>query len=134
MSEPGAIRLVQHIAYPPERVWEAITQPAFVQRWWASGDIRPEVGHRFTLDMGGFGKQTCEVIEAEPPSRFSYTFGEGMLDTVITWALEPEGEGTRLTFEHSGFNLETEMGQRALQGMSGGWPGILAGIEPAMDA
>ena len=42
-------RLYDH---PPAAVWRALTDPALHARWWAAGDVRPVVGHRFTLDMG----------------------------------------------------------------------------------
>lgn len=133
MSEPGVIRLTQHISHPPAAVWRALTDPALVEKWWASGDIRPEVGHRFTLDMGAFGAQSCRVLSVEPEKAFSYTFGEGMLDTTIAWTLEAEGDGTSLTLVHSGFDLDSEMGRRAHQGMGGGWPQLLPKIESALD-
>ncbi|UQU65832.1 SRPBCC domain-containing protein [Couchioplanes caeruleus] len=47
-------------------VWRALTEPELLARWWATGDIKPIVGHRFTLDMGSWGQQPCEVLEVEP--------------------------------------------------------------------
>ena len=38
-------------------VWRALTEPELLARWWAEGDIKPVVGHRFTLDMGKWGRQ-----------------------------------------------------------------------------
>jgi len=62
MTEPGLIRCDQFIACPPETVWQALTDPELHARWWAGGDVRAEVGHRFTLDMGARGQQRCQVI------------------------------------------------------------------------
>lgn len=132
MTDPGVIRVAQHIAHPPSRVWAAVSEPALLERWWASGDIRPVIGHRFALDMGGFGAQECEVRAVDPGRMISYSFGEGMLDTVITWTVEAEGDGTLLSLEHAGFDMDSEMGRQAHQGMSAGWPQILRGIEPAL--
>jgi uncharacterized protein YndB with AHSA1/START domain len=132
MNETGTVRLTQHIDASPARVWDALTDPSLLATWWAAGDVAPEVGHRFTLDMGTFGAQQCEVIAVEPERRFAYTFGEGWLDTVITWTLEPSDGGTDLTLEHSGFKLDTPMGQQAYQGMGGGWPQLLPKIEQAL--
>jgi uncharacterized protein YndB with AHSA1/START domain len=135
MSEPGIIRLTQLIDHPPDKVWAALTDPTLVARWWAAGDVRPIVGHRFSLDMGqAFGKQPCEVLVVEPERVFSYSYAPGTLDTTITWRLQTEGKGTRLFLEHKGFNLDTPMGAGAFNGMGGGWPKILSMIAPAIEA
>jgi uncharacterized protein YndB with AHSA1/START domain len=118
------IELDQFIARPPAAVWRALTEPDLLARWWATGDIKPIVGHRFTLDMGSWGRQPCEVLAVEPERLLRYTFAEGTLDTTITWRLVPEGAGTRLFLEHAGFTDE-----RAFRGMGGGWPSLLAHME-----
>lgn len=122
------IELDQFIAREPAAVWRALTEPELLARWWAAGDIKPIVGHRFTMDMGSWGRQPCEVLEVEPGRLLSYTFAEGDLDTVITWRLEAEGAGTRLFLRHAGFAEDSI----SLKGMGNGWPGLLRRIEPAL--
>jgi uncharacterized protein YndB with AHSA1/START domain len=122
------IELDQFIAREPAAVWRALTEPELLARWWAAGDIKPIVGHRFTMDMGSWGRQPCEVLEVEPGRLLSYTFAEGDLDTVITWRLEAEGAGTRLFLRHTGFAEDSI----SLKGMGNGWPGLLRRIEPAL--
>ena len=121
----SSIECDQFIARPPAAVWRALTEPELLARWWAQGDIKPVVGHHFTLDMGKWGRQPCEVLEVEPEKLLRYTFAEGSLDTTITWRLEAEGDGTRLFLEHAGF----EPGSTALEGMGNGWPGLLRAVE-----
>lgn len=133
MTQPGSITLTRDLPQPPAHVWRALTEPAFVSKWWAEGDIRPEVGHRFSLDMGAFGQQACEVKAVEPEKLFVYDFGIGILDTTITWRFESTDEGTRLHFEHSGFDVDSPMGKQALAGMSGGWPMILGRLAGVLD-
>lgn len=133
MKELGTIRLDHVYTQPPSRVWRALTDPALVARWWAAGDIRAEVGHRFDMDMGQWGKQPCEVLAVEPERLFRYRFAEPTLNTIITWELAPEGTGTRLTLTHEGFDLESPMGRRAYEGMKPGWPGILGRIATVLD-
>lgn len=69
---------------------------------------RPLVGARrhlhharrdLLLEMPGWGNIACTVLDVEPPERLVYTFG----DWTLTWRLRPEGHGTRLFLEHSGF-------------------------------
>ncbi|WP_433721906.1 SRPBCC family protein [Actinoplanes sp. CA-051413] len=128
MTDKTDIELDQFIAREPAAVWRALTEPELLARWWAAGDIKPIVGHRFTMDMGSWGQQPCEVLEVEPERLLVYTFAEGSLDTTITWRLEPEGSGTRLFLRHAGFVA----GSISLKGMGSGWPGLLRRIEPAL--
>lgn len=114
----------EFLAHPPSAVWKALTDPDLMQRWWVRGDVQPVVGHEFTLDMGSWGVQACRVTAVEPERLLQYTFAESVLDTRITWRLVPEGAGTRLFLEHSGFDLDTPLGRMAYDGMGRGWPGV----------
>ena len=78
MTQPGTIQLTQFIAHPPAKVWQALTDPALHARWWAAGDVRAEVGHRFTLDMGQWGQQPCEVLAVELERLLVYTLPESL--------------------------------------------------------
>jgi len=124
----SSIECDQFIARPPGAVWRALTEPELLAKWWAAGDIKPVVGHRFTLAMGKWGDQPCEVLEVEPEKLLRYTFAEGSLDSTITWRLEPEGAGTRLFLEHDGL----EPGSESLLVMGRGWPGVLRRVEDAI--
>jgi uncharacterized protein YndB with AHSA1/START domain len=127
MTDPAAVIRLDHVyAQAPAAVWRALTDPALHARWWAAGDIRAEVGHRFELDMGPWGMQPCEVLAVEPERLLRYRFSAGRLDTILTWQLAPEGTGTRLTLTHEGFDLSTPMGRQAFEGMKPGWPDVLA--------
>ena len=134
MTDPNVIRCDQFLAHPPAAVWRALTDPRLHARWWAAGDVKPEVGHRFTLDMGKWGQQSCEVRTVEPERLLSYSFAEGALDTTITWRLEVEGTGTRLFLEHAGFDLDSPMGKAAFEGMGAGWPKVVRHIEVALQS
>lgn len=125
----NTIRLEHRIPQPSTAVWAALTTPELLSRWWAPGDIAPTVGHRFTMDMGAWGQQQCEVLAVEPGQMISFLFSEGQLDSIVTWRLETIEGGTVLHLEHGGFRLDTPMGQQAFQGMGNGWPGLLARID-----
>lgn len=125
----NAIRLERHFPHPTAAVWAALTTPDLLARWWAPGDIAPVVGHRFTLDMGAWGQQQCEVLAVEPGTSITFLFSEGNLDTTVSWQLESVEDGTVLHFEHAGFRLDTPMGRQALEGMGNGWPGLLSRID-----
>jgi uncharacterized protein YndB with AHSA1/START domain len=133
MKEKATIRLEHLYRQPPARIWRALTEPEYVARWWARGDIRAEVGHRFQMDMGPWGMQPCQVLAVEPERLFRYSFAEPTLDTIITWQLAPEGTGTRLTLIHEGFDLDSAMGRQAFEGMKPGWPGIVERLGTVID-
>ncbi len=133
MTETIVITCDQFLTHAPEDVWRALTDPDVLARWWVRGDVRAEVGHRFSLDMGKWGQQPCEVTAVEPGRLIAYRFGGGSLDTTITWRLEPEGTGTRLFLEHAGFDLGSPLGRQAYEGMGAGWPHVLERIGGAID-
>lgn len=115
------IHVDQFLAQPPAKVWRALTEPERLAKWWAPGDIRPEVGHRFTLDMRGWGLVACTVLAVEPERSLSYSFAEDTVNWTISWRLVAEGAGTRLFLEHSGFDLSDARQQQAFTNMSRGW-------------
>jgi uncharacterized protein YndB with AHSA1/START domain len=119
------IHVDQFLPQPAEKVWRMLTEPERLARWWAAGDVRPEVGHRFTLDMGRWGDQPCTVTAVEPERLLSYTFAEGSMNWTITWRLAPEGTGTRLFLEHGGFDLDDPRHKDAYENMSRGWAGAV---------
>ncbi|MGN6129129.1 MAG: SRPBCC family protein [Nocardioidaceae bacterium] len=122
----ATIECDEFVPHPPAAVWRALTEPALLARWWAPGDIEPVVGHRFELDLGPWGRQACRVLEVEPERLVSYTFGEGSLDSIVTWRLVPEGNGTRVLLVHEGLDLDSPLGRQAHDGMGKGWPTVLA--------
>lgn len=134
---PAVANTLRHeitLARPPSDVWAALTQPALLAQWWAPGDVQPVVGHRFTLDMGPFGVQACQVTTVDPHRLFRYNFAVGQLDTTIAWQLEPQGAGTRLVLEHAGFDLHSPMGRTAFDGMQAGWPRVLQRLQQLLAA
>jgi uncharacterized protein YndB with AHSA1/START domain len=50
---------------------------------------------------------------------------EESLGSTLTFRLEPEGDGTRLFFEHAGLDEHTPSGLTALRNMGNGWPHVL---------
>jgi uncharacterized protein YndB with AHSA1/START domain len=132
MTDRATIELEHLYSSPPSAVWRALTDPELHARWWAPGDVKAVVGHRFDLDMGPWGKQPCEVLAVEHERLLRYRFATGTLDTIITWELTAEGSGTRLKMKQEGFDLDSPFGRRAYEGMKPGWPGVLARLEVAL--
>jgi uncharacterized protein YndB with AHSA1/START domain len=114
----ATIRVDQFVAAGPAKVWRLLTEPDLMRLWWAKGDVAAVVGHQFTLDMPGFGKQPCKVLEVDPPHTFVYTFTAAW---TLAWRLEEEGTGTRVFLEHSGFDLDDKRMAEAFDSMGPGW-------------
>ena len=109
------IRIVRDYPYPPAKVWRAVTDPALIPLWTATGaGGRPEgfattVGTRFRFvakpKPGWNGVVECQVLEVNEPSllRYSWVGGEDSDVTEVVYRLEPLAGGTRFTYEHTGF-------------------------------
>jgi len=69
----------------------------------------------------------CEVLTCDPPSElvFSWSAGGPVENTQVSFRLEPDGDGTRLYFQHAGFDLTQSFGPRAFKGAEYGWARML---------
>jgi len=114
-----------YFAHAPERVWAALTKREELAKWLMPNDFEPRLGHQFTFQTNPMpainfdGVCHCEVTACEPPRLLSYTWVGGPLRTHVTFELQPEGERTRLRFEHSGFDLSDPLQQGAHRGLQG---------------
>lgn len=127
------------LPHPPERVWAALTDSAALASWLMPNDFMPRLGHHFTfrtnpmpaMDFDGICH--CEITELDPPRVLAYTWIGGRLNTLVTYRLEQEGDGTRLHFEHSGFDLDDPMQQASYRGLSGWRDGLDKGLRRVVD-
>jgi uncharacterized protein YndB with AHSA1/START domain len=94
-------------AYPPERLWRALTDREALAEWLMENDFQPVLNHEFqfrTKPGPGFdGIVHCRVTELDAPRCLAYTWAGGGHQTVVKWTLEPVSGGTRVRLEHSGF-------------------------------
>ena len=88
--------LVREVRHSPEKVWQAITDPAHLREWApfvADGSLGT-VGATVNLTWMGTGRQQATTVtRADAPEVLEY--GD------IRWELEAFGGGTRLTLWHS---------------------------------
>ena len=107
----SSIRIVRDYPYPPQKVWLALTDPELCKLWMVKA--QPEgfsttVGSTFQFVgkpmFGWNGIVNCKVLEALEPSVFRYSWlveGDDLME--CSYRLEPQGTGTRFTFDQTGF-------------------------------
>jgi len=119
------LELTCDLAAPREQIFETLTEPDVLQRWWGpSGFTTPEID--LDLQVGGgyrFGMQppdgelfhlAGEFLEIDPPSLLAYTFRWEEPDpddreTVVRLSLEAIGDATRVSLSQGEFATEARL-------------------------
>jgi len=132
MSEPAtktlSVIVEREIAFAPEKVWRALTQPQLIEEWLMKNDFEPVVDQHFNL-RADWGVVHCQVLAVDPNKTLSYTWAAHGLESVVTWTLTATAKGTHLRMEQSGFRPDQ---QQAYQGAKGGWPKFFAALQQAL--
>ena len=108
------ISIERHLKYPIQKVWEALTTPVILEKWFMESNFRPQLGADFyfhgTPREGWDGVILCKVTEIEPPYKLAYSWQGNHVEVVtqVQWELSEVGTGTMLKLKHSGF-LETSV-------------------------
>jgi uncharacterized protein YndB with AHSA1/START domain len=129
-TSPEVLSVVveREVAFPPEKIWRALTQPHLIEEWLMKNDFKPVVGHSFNL-RGDWGAVDCQVLTIEPDKTLSYTWNALGLESVVTWTVTPASTGTHLRMEQSGFRPDQ---QQAFQGARYGWHKFFAALEQVL--
>lgn len=140
------------IAAPPARVFEAITDPSQLPRWWGQQGIHRITEWKADLRLGGRWSSTGahadgtsftiegEYLEIDAPRLLVHTWIPrwlGPLKTVVRWELEPHavhglhptgprkaGTGTLLKIRQQGF-----AGAPHVPGHAEGWKRVLGWLQ-----
>lgn len=137
MTAALSIELSERFPHSPARVWRALTDPEKIARWLMPNDFRLEVGHEFTLKsppipaVGHDGVAYCRVVDFQKERFLTFSFagrGPSQLESTITWTLAPDGDGTRVTLLHHGFDPNNSLHQMSHRMMSGGWVRVLSNL------
>lgn len=117
--------VVRELRFPQacDEVWRALTSRESLAEWMYPNDFEPRLGHRFTFQVPPNPQVKfeglvvhCEVLKCNPPGELAFSWVAGGIDTVVEYRLEADGKGTKVFFEHSGFDVET-----AYRGAGYGW-------------
>ncbi len=131
-----------YIAAPPERVFQAISRPEELMRWFTApscpvklweldarkGGRWRSVNHASTKSLNGVNEFRAggEILEFDPPRLLVYTWhanwhDDPSLATTVRWELHPDKNGTQVKVTHSGLVKEN----LAREDYAGGWVGVL---------
>lgn len=130
---------VTFIRTTPERLWSALTDPAFQRQYWygmhQEADWKPGSPWRLVYEDGRTA-DAGEILEAEPPRR-----------AVIKWRNEWNPEMTEEGFAICVYDLEQvegavkltvthsidKTGSKFIEAVSGGWPKILSNLKSLLE-
>jgi uncharacterized protein YndB with AHSA1/START domain len=126
-AQPGDLRISIDIAAEPARVFQALLDPATLDKFWASGASYDAAAG--TLDYG-WGTPPLQILDLQPGQRLSVAWWEDEKhpETVVTWELEGSGGGTRITLTHTGFADGVEH-----DGLDIGWYGFLLSLRAILE-
>ena len=134
------------VAATPENVWAFLTEADKIARWFAFDgaeiDLRP--GGTLTMTWHEHGTYTAIIETVAPPHTFAYRWARlpGELpgagnSTLVTFTLQPEGDGVRLIVTESGFReLDLPEAEQAAwaQDNTQGWEGGFSTLMAVNDA
>ena len=141
-----------YIETTPERLWQALTEPAFTKRYWAiTFDSVWKAGSTMTWHTRGVTIDHPEqvVVESEPYRRLSYTwhsFTSQLAESLdltdealarlaaeprskVTFEIEPLGDQVKLTVIHD----DLEPGGITGSLISEGWPRVVANLKTLLE-
>ena len=138
------------VAATPEKVWTLLTEADQIARWFAFDgaeiDLRP--GGALTMTWKEHGVYTAIIETIAPPHTFAYRWarlpgelpGHGN-STLVTFTIQPEGNGVRLSVTESGFrDLDLPEAEQAtwagdnMQGWQGGFAMLLMAVNTPGEA
>ncbi|MGH2633925.1 MAG: ArsR/SmtB family transcription factor [Tepidiformaceae bacterium] len=141
-----------YIHTTPERLWQALTEPAFTSRYWGV-EFESDWRAGSTMAWNERGARIVDpaqvVLESDPYRRLSYTwhtFTQEWADahgfsaeflakwaseprSKVTFDIEPLGEMVKLTIVHDGF----EPGSSVIEGVSEGWPALISSLKTLLE-
>lgn len=120
-GERFAVVMTRTFDAEPDDVWEALTDPDRLKRWFlpVSGDL--QVGGSFQLE----GHAGGTILTCEPPRLLRVTFGDET--SFVEVRLTPEGGGTEFVLDHEVPTAMAGSGAGAFF-VGPGWDGAIVGL------
>lgn len=133
---------VTYIATTPEKLWEALTNSDFTEKYFFGTKIESDwrVGSKVTYSREGKVTDYGEILKYEPPKLLSFTWTyegdktEREEPTRVTFELKPMGETVKLTLKHENL-VTTDIVEEddTFEGFNNGWPAILSNLKTLLE-
>jgi uncharacterized protein YndB with AHSA1/START domain len=135
------VRVSIFVDAPRERVFRALVEPELLNGWIAAAaEVEPREGGRYRYGWSyeiegrrveGGPTRILELVENERlvTDWPDWRGDETVPVQTITWTLESEGSGTRVTVVHSGFVRAADLSDYGF-----GWPGFLAALKSSSES
>ena len=134
----GAMAVFEiYIKTTPERLWEAITDPALRATYSFGVEIQSDwtPGSSYRASVPGVVDIAAgENLEVDPPRRLVQSYNALWSDDVkaagssrVTWEIIPVGDSCQLTVVHD------QLAEDARPELYGGWPMILSGLKTLLE-
>jgi uncharacterized protein YndB with AHSA1/START domain len=129
---------VIYIASTPEKVWQALTDPALTARYWFGFRVAADgkVGEHMTaIDPEGKEVHRDVILVSDPPRRLSYAWHplydefKDERPSRVTIDIAPLKEQVRLTVTHEDF----DEGSVVLGKIAEGWPSVLSSLKSYLE-
>jgi len=151
MDKPDFV-YTTYIRTTPEQLWEALTTPAFTERYWGvTLESDWKKGSEVVWRQQGVAVRHPDqvVLEADPYRRLAYTWHTFTPEWAAAWKMDPalaekwskerrssvsfeledEAPLVKLTVVHGDF----EPGSEVLAAVNGGWPKILSALKTLLE-
>jgi uncharacterized protein YndB with AHSA1/START domain len=122
------------IAAPIERVWDIVTTPEHIGRWFGDAGAERQ-GDVIKMRWEEHGEAELRVVRSEAPTVFAYRWDAnvaGIGDTLVEFTLTTEGDRTRVTVVESGWTqlrTSAEEQARLREGNVRGWEFEMGDLE-----
>lgn len=138
MSESRFV-YVTYIRTTPEKLWQALREPAFTRRFWFDSWQKSEwkIGTSWKLMIpDGRVADSGEILEIEPQRRLLLSWRNEFKPEMreegasrMTYELEKCGGSVKLTLIHE----MDRSGSKFIEAVSGGWPLILGSLKSLLE-
>jgi uncharacterized protein YndB with AHSA1/START domain len=132
-----------YIRSTPERLWDALTTPAFIQQYWfgmrCETDWKAGSPWKLLFTDGRIADQG-QIIAADPPKRLVIRWqnewkeelkAEGY--SLCTFEIEPIANATPGAVKLSVTHSIERPGSKLIQAVSSGWPRILSNLKSLLE-
>jgi uncharacterized protein YndB with AHSA1/START domain len=132
---------VSYIRTTPEKLWEALTEPQFIRKYWfdmmVESDWEKGSPWKLVRPDGRTTDSIGEILEIDPPRCMVIRWqsewnaelkAEGPSRCTVT--IEPTGSAVKLTISHEIDRPDSKL----ITSVSGGWPLVISNLKSLLEA